>query len=411
MALTPPAPLGNAELPTATSNNTSRKRSCTQQVPNQVQDSVLELTPNRLSKYIIRDSNLLTELGWEQVVRSRRLHGDLGQLQINHPAQRFLRHLRSCGVPVVLTTTPWDKARIQAAVNRGPHKSARDHTDFLHTEMADMIDKNQWLVFPFSHIQDLPNLRISPIGVVPQRDRRPRTIVDYSFSGINQETCPIAPTEAMQFGTALQRVIETIVNTNPRFGPVHLCKVDIADGFYRVDLRPADVPKMGVIIPSSTIADEPLIAFPLVLPMGWKNSPPFFCAITETVADVTNERIRRHHRPPQHRMDRIADTPPEITEFRSTDTGLVVNRSGVTAVPTPPPLDPTSIPSTYPNRPVGQFDIYVDDFLGLAQGGARTRNRLRRVLFHTLDEVLRPKDAADPEARQEPISVKKTPQR
>jgi hypothetical protein len=140
--------------------------------------------------------------------------------------------------------------------------------------------------------------------------------------------------------------------------------------------------------------------------MGWKNSPPFFCAITETVADVTNERIHRHHRPPQHRMDRIADTPPEITEFRSTDTGLVVNRSGVTAVPTPPPLDPTSIPSTYPNRPVGQFDIYVDDFLGLAQGGARTRNRLRRVLFHTLDEVLRPKDAADPEANQEPISVK-----
>jgi hypothetical protein len=104
---------------------------------------------------------------------------------------------------VVLTTTPWDEARINAAVIRGPHKSARDHRAFLDTEMADMIDKNQWLVLPYSQARNLPNLRISPIGVVPQRDRRPRTIVDYSYSKINQETCPVAPNKAMQFGPAL----------------------------------------------------------------------------------------------------------------------------------------------------------------------------------------------------------------
>jgi hypothetical protein len=152
--------------------------------------------------------------------------------------------------------------------------------------MADMVEKNQWLVLPFSQVRKLPNLRVSPIGVVPQRDRRPRTIVDYSFSRINQETCSIAPSEAMQFGTALQRAIENIVNANPRFGPVQVCKVDIADGFYRIEVRPADIPKLGVIIPSQTEDQEQLIAFPLVLPMGWKNSPPYFCAITETVADV-----------------------------------------------------------------------------------------------------------------------------
>jgi hypothetical protein len=129
--------------------------------------------------------------------------------------------------------------------------------------MADMIEKDQWLVLPFHQVQDLPNLRVSPIGVVPQRDRRPRTIVDYSFSGVNQETCPVAPVEATQFGKALQRIIENIVNANPLFGPVYLCKVDIADGFYRVDLRPADIPKLCVIIPP-TGDHETLIAFPLV---------------------------------------------------------------------------------------------------------------------------------------------------
>jgi hypothetical protein len=179
--------------------------------------------------------------------------------------------------------------------------------------MADMIEKNQWLVFPFSQVRNLPNLRISPIGVVPQRDRRPRTIVDYSYSNVNQETCPVAPTEAMQFGAALQRIIESIVNADPNHGPVYLCKVDISDGFYRVELRPADIPKMGVIIPS-TSEGEPLIAFPLVLPMGWKNSPPYFCAFTETVADVTNESIRHRLQPPRHRLDRVADSEPETDD-------------------------------------------------------------------------------------------------
>jgi hypothetical protein len=204
MALTPPAPhaVDMQQIVRSEPNYApERKRTRTRHdIPNQVQDTEVS-SNNNLSKYVNRDSNLLTELGWEQVVRSRRTRGDIGRLQVNNPAQRFLRYLRSRGVPVVLTTTPWEKTRINAAVR--PHKSAKDHRAFLHSEMADMIDKNQWIVLPYEQVQDLPNLRVSPIGVVPQRDRRPRTIVDYSYSGVNQETCPIAPTEAMQFGTAL----------------------------------------------------------------------------------------------------------------------------------------------------------------------------------------------------------------
>jgi hypothetical protein len=183
---------------------------------------------------------------------------------------------------------------MQLAVLRGSHKSANDHRVFLHTEMADMIKKGQWLVQPYHLAQTLPNLRNSPIGIVPQRDRCPRTIVDYSFLGINQETaCPLAPAEAMQFGKALQRIIDDIVNADPRWGPVYLCKVDIADSFYRVNIRTNNIPKLGVALPS--LPSEPkLIAFPLVLPMGQKNSPPYFCAVTKTIADVTNERNWRH---------------------------------------------------------------------------------------------------------------------
>jgi hypothetical protein len=140
--------------------------------------------------------------------------------------------------------------------------------------------------------------------------------------------------------------------------------------------------------------------------MGWKNSPPYFCAITETVADVTNERIHHHQQPPRHRLERVADSHGIGEDDQQTCSAEA--RTPTTAVPAPAPALPASGPSEHPvNQPLGQFDIYVDDFLGMAQGNTQRLRRLRRTLFTTLDEVLRPKDAADGEARQEPISVKK----
>jgi hypothetical protein len=366
------------------------------------QETVLDEPDNRLSKYVNQMSGvLLREHGWNKVVQSRRQRGDFGKLRIHHPARRFLQYLKKRGVPVILATPPWNQDRIQNALTRGPHKSAKDHSAFLHTEMADMVEKGQWIVLPFDQIKDLPNLRISPIGVVPQRDRRPRTIVDYSFSGVNQDTCPVAPQEAMQFGTALQRIIEDTVNADPRWGPVYLCKVDISDGFYRIGVRIEDIPKLGVILPTSSSDETQLVAFPLVLPMGWKSSPPFFCAVTETIADVTNARNLRHEQPPLHPLEQLANTLPPV----ETNLGSHVTRDGnYGAVPVPTPSRP---PSHTSRRPLGKFDIYVDDFLGIGQGSTKRLRRLRRVLFHTLDEVLRPNDTVDCDARQEPISIKK----
>ncbi|KAL7530974.1 hypothetical protein ACHAXR_003779 [Thalassiosira sp. AJA248-18] len=59
---------------------------------------------------------------------------------------------------------------------------------------------------------------------------------------------------------------------NPAHGPAQLNKTDLSDGFYRVDLNlklnSDDAPKLGVVFPTKPID------VPLILPMGWKNSPP-----------------------------------------------------------------------------------------------------------------------------------------
>ena len=78
-----------------------------------------------------------------------------------------------------------------------------EHTEFLHEEFHNMILKSQWVVLPAEDMANLPGLRISPLGVVPQRDQRPRWICDYTWSEVNKDSLPLAPLEAMQFGHAL----------------------------------------------------------------------------------------------------------------------------------------------------------------------------------------------------------------
>jgi hypothetical protein len=113
----------------------------------------------------------------------------------------------------------------------------------------------------------------------------------------------------MQFGKTLNRVLTKIVEADPRHGPVNLIKIDVADGFYRIHLSPHQIPALGVAIPPGPDG-KALVAFPLVLPMGWVESPPLFCAATKTIADLANASIQQGHQTQPHRLRNLANTTP-----------------------------------------------------------------------------------------------------
>ncbi|EJK56345.1 hypothetical protein THAOC_23791 [Thalassiosira oceanica] len=249
-----------------------------------------------LGECIARDSRLLKQLGWTAFVKRKRPRSDIEN--VDHPARDLLKFYKTRGAPVKFKTPPWGRPRVLRALKRGPHQSCKEYIDFLHEEFADMVAKGQWVVLPAAEVLDLPGLRVSPPGVVPQEGRRPRTIVDYSFSDVNEETLPLAAMEAMQyFGHALDRLLREILLADPRHGPVYMMKVDLSDGFYRICLNIDDIPKLGIVFPSK-VPGEQLITFPLVLPMGWKNSPPIFSSFTETSADLANARCLSAHKAP-----------------------------------------------------------------------------------------------------------------
>ena len=200
----------------------------------------------------------------------------------------------------------------------------------------------------------------------------------------------------LQCGRALHRVIQAIVQANPCYGPIYISKIDISDGFYRVHVRPADIPKLAVLLPTAP-HEAPLVGLPNSLPMGWKESPPYFSAATETVADLANAAIASNLPQPPHRLDAVAETPPTPELPISAPTPVVANRH------TPGHQTRTG----FRQQPLAYWDIYVDDFVGLVQGNPRRRTKVKRALLSSLDQVLRPLDPTDSPHRQEPASIKK----
>ena len=162
--------------------------------------------------------------------------------------------------------------------------------------------------------------------------------------------------------------------------------------FYCIGLRPEDAPKLGLILPSDK-EEEPMVTIPLSLHMGWKNSPPLFCTATETVADLANKALRTHQPSKQHQLDNrveaIEPTPaPLITQEHAELT-----------------RDP------YLRQPnaklLAYVDVFVENFLGLAQGPRHRRRHVRRTLFHALDKVFRPLNGQDAKQLKEVLILKK----
>jgi hypothetical protein len=281
-------------------------------------------------------------------------------------------------------------------LERGSHQSAKQHVDFLCGEFINMIKKGQWILLHATLVFHNRNLRISPLRVVPQRKRRPQTICDYSFFLVNDDTIELCPAESMQFGRALLHILQKIDRSEPRLGPVYLSKIDILDGFYRIAIRSEDIPKLAVMFPTAPGAEQ-LVGLPLVLPMGWKQSPPLFTAATENVADLANSNLESRQASLPHLLDAISNTPIVLVPHP------IVTTAGpeTLALPTG-----TRFHSSKP-VPVKSWDVYVDDFVGMVQGSPKHRQHVKRTLLSSLDVVLCPLDDQDNVHRQEPASMKK----
>ena len=100
-----------------------------------------------------------------------------------HPFDETLRAWQQ-GVPVDCGEN-WSRQAIEEAVARGPHPSALtpDALQLFQEDIAYQVKAGFTKVVPWDKLKgNLPaNLKISPVAVVPQINRRGRIILDLSF--------------------------------------------------------------------------------------------------------------------------------------------------------------------------------------------------------------------------------------
>jgi hypothetical protein len=80
-------------------------------------------------------------------------------------------------------------------------------------------------------------------------------------------------------------------------------KVDLSDGFWRMIVRPSQRYNFCYVLPQPK--EEPTrIVIPSALQMGWRESPPYFCAATETGRDLADWMIESEFNLPRHPLEK-----------------------------------------------------------------------------------------------------------
>ena len=208
----------------------------------------------------------------------------------------------------------------------------------------------------------------------------------------------------MQFGKALTRILQRILAANPQHGPTYMLKLDLSDGFYRIRLRAEDIPTLGVAFPVGP-GEDPLIVLPLTLPMGWTESPPYFCSATETTVDLINLHASPSWDPPRHPLEPAAGTQPP-QDGRHCITIPTPTFSPPPRLPVPPQLPPAQ--RRHHRRPLAYGDVFVDDEILLAQGTPPQLRHFKCQALHINDWIFQANDHHDnPTVCKEPISESK----
>ena len=157
-------------------------------------------------------------------------------------------------------------------------------------------------VFSLEAVNYLQKLWLSPIVVIPQVGRRPRLIIDFTWSGINDIAECLAPMEAMCFGGALLLILKQVLTADPRLGTLYLSKVDLADTYMRLWARMEDVQSVAFLIPKKTPRDTHLVGFHLSIPMGYIDNAPYYCMAMETLTNIANEAIFQREHAGEHTL-------------------------------------------------------------------------------------------------------------
>ena len=313
----------------------------------------------------------------------------------DHDAAPLLHSYSTHGCPVDCGD-PWSHDQIITALKRGAHISAKvpRARDYLlkqshEKEKEGFVILKRWGDIKSSYHK---NLKLSPVAMVPHKSRDFRVILDLSFNllfhgkrrpSVNESTNILAPQKAMaQLGHVLRRMLYNMATHYSLRQPFKFCKVDIKDGFWRMVVNTEDAWHFCYSIPPASQdedIDDRIIVVPSSLQMGWAESPPFFCAATETARDIIDNLV--------HSSETL---PPHPSEHK-----MLVDT----------PIAPASMMLEHPS--LNMVEVYVDDFIGgTNQLDLEHLTKFSRAILHGVHSIF-PHPSVSKHSGHDPISQKK----
>ncbi len=294
--------------------------------------------------------------------------------------------------------------RLEEAIVRGAHASAKDPAaaKALMAETMEQVTQGFARLVPWSKLKKAMTrkLKLSPIAAIPHKSRDFRKILDLSFAldgllSVNDATnADLAPLEAMnELGWVLPRLIHAMATTSTDDGPLLLCKLDLKDGYWRM-VVPGDAEEnFAYVLPTQDPDDEIMIVIPSALQMGWKLSPPFFCAASETARDVAQNMVDDPATPlPTHPLENYM-LPTETKKWLDNHAAWNERHTNDNDVPA--------------NNLVKLLEVYMDDFIGLIQSdNPKELLHFSRSMLHGIHTVFPPPSVTH-HSGADPISEKK----
>ena len=229
--------------------------------------------------------------------------------------------------------------------------------------------------------------------MVPHKSRKFRTILDLSFRlchkgkllpSVNSGTVKLAPEQAMiQLGNCMKRLVSTMADNYDPEKPFVFAKVDIKDGFWRLRVFDDEAWNFCYVMPQQTLStsiDNTQIVVPNSLQMGWCESPPLFCAVTETARDVI-ESLLQCSNLPQHKF-----------EYQMLERAENVHRLQAAA------------------QAVNLLEVFVDNFIAATNDTSSSNlTTFSKAILHDIHSVFLPPEVSTHQG-ENPISQKKMKQ-
>jgi hypothetical protein len=392
--------------PNSTKNSTQSTPSSIIQVPKQlpsIQSQIPTLnpamTPAELKIKLDRELSKNTDLPEEIPVKNT--IGKFGLMwpqhySLQHQAIPLLTSYAMSGCPANCGPD-WSLEQILLLLKRGPHISAMKKEAKLQliNETKEKVAQGYARVVCWKDIKNNipPKLKISPIAMIPHKSKPYRAILDLSFklthngktyASVNEHTKKLAKAEAMaQLGVTLKRIVTTMADQEKMKQPFYFAKLDVKDGFWRMAVNDRDAWNFCYVLPSTSkrnTIDETKIVVPNSLQMGWCESPPFFCAGSETVRDVIETLLQDKDLPPhKFEADMLISATTKMLPKPTTH--------GVTLV-----------------------EVFVDDFIGATNiGNLKHLLHTSRAMLHGFHSIFPPPDITNHNG-EDPISQKKMAQ-